>query len=51
MICKIENTKILAGIQRDKTMAHKLKYIPNVNTKNYPFRRLQLAVKTFGHSI
>ena len=27
----------LKGIQRDKTMANKLMYIPNVNSQNYPF--------------
>ena len=32
-------------------MDDKLKYIPNDNTENYPFCRLKLKVKTFGHSI
>ena len=37
-------------IQRDKTMADNLKYIPNDDTQNYPFCRLQLVVESFGHS-
>ena len=32
-------------------MAGKLMYIPNVNTQNYPFYRLQLVGETFGHLI
>ena len=36
---------------RDKTRADKLIYIPNDDTQNYPFYKLQLVVvKTFGHS-
>ena len=31
-------------------MADKFMYIPNDETQNYPFCRLQLVVKTFGHS-
>ena len=31
-------------------MADKLSYIPNDNTYNYPFCRLQLVVEMFGHS-
>ena len=31
-------------------MADKLMYIPNDDTQNYPFCRLQLLVKMFGHS-
>ena len=31
-------------------MADKLMYIPNDDTPNYPFFRLQLVVETFGHS-
>ncbi len=31
-------------------MADKLMYIPNNNKQNYFFCRLQLVVKTFGHS-
>ncbi len=30
-------------------MADKLMYIPNVNTQNYPFFRLQLVDETLGH--
>ena len=30
-------------------MADKLMYIPNDNTENYLFCRLQSAVETFGH--
>ena len=30
-------------------MADKLMHIPNVDTQNYFFCRLQLVVKTFGH--
>ena len=32
-------------------MADKLMYIPNNDTQNYPFCRLQLVVKTFGNTI
>ena len=39
-----------AGIQRDKTMANKLMHIPNNDSQNYPFCRLQLAIKTLGLS-
>ena len=39
-----------SGFYRDKTMADKLMYILNTDAKNYLFCRLQLAVKTFGHS-
>ena len=31
-------------------MADTLMYIPNDDTQNYPLCRLQLVVKTFGHS-
>ena len=34
-----------------KTMVDKLMYIPNQDTQNYPFCRLQLVIETFGHSI
>ena len=34
----------------DKTMAHKLMYIPNDATQNYLFCRLELVVETSGHS-
>ena len=34
----------------DKTMTDKLMYIPNDNTQNYLFCRLQLVVETFGHA-
>ena len=34
----------------DKTMANILINIPNDDTQNYPFCRLQLVVKTFEHS-
>ena len=30
-------------------MADELMYIPNDDTQNYPFRRLQLEVETFEH--
>ena len=36
---------------KDKTMADRLMYIHNDDTQNHPFCRLQLMVKTFGHSI
>ena len=39
-----------SGILRDKTMSNKLIYIPNDNTQNYPFCRLQLVVESFKHS-
>ena len=32
--------------EKDKTMADKLKYIPNDDTQNYHFCRLQLVVET-----
>ena len=35
---------------RDKTMANKFMYIPNDDKQNYPLHRLQLAVKSLGHS-
>ena len=31
------------------TKADKLKYIPNYDTQNYPFYRLQLVVEKFEH--
>ena len=34
------------GILTDKTMIDKLMYIPNADTHNYPFCRLQLANDT-----
>ena len=37
-------------IYRYKTMTNKLMYISNDDSQNYPFCRLQLVVKTFGHS-
>ena len=42
------NWFFLAGIQKDKTMAFKLMYIPNDDAQIYPFCRLQLVVKKFG---
>ena len=33
----------MQGSKRDKTMADKLVYIPNVDSQNYPFYRLQLG--------
>ena len=33
------------GIYRDKIIAEKLIYIPNDDTQNYPFFRLQLKLK------
>ena len=32
-------------------MADKLMYIPNDDTYNNPFCRLQIVVETYGHSI
>ena len=37
--------RVNPGIYRDKTMSDKLIYIPNDNTQNYPFFRLQLVVE------
>ena len=37
------------GIWRDKTMTDKLLCIPNDNTQNIPFCRLQLVANMFGH--
>ena len=31
-------------------MAEELMYIPNANTQNWPFFKLQLVIETFGHS-
>ena len=40
-----------SGILRDKkTVADILMYIPNDDTQQHPFCRLQLVVETFGHS-
>ena len=36
---------LLPGIQRDKTIADKLMYIPNDDTQNYLFCRLKLVFK------
>ena len=30
-------------------MADEIMYIPNDDTQNYPFSRLQLVAETFGH--
>ena len=30
-------------------MAEKLMYIPNANTQNWPFFKLQLVIEMFGH--
>ena len=38
--------KLYYGIQRDKTIADKLMYIPK---DDYLFFRLQLMVEMFGH--
>ena len=42
--------QLSSGIKRDKTIADKLMYIPNDDTLNYPFCRLQSVVKMCGHS-
>ena len=34
----------------DMTMADKLTHNLNANTQNYPSCRLQIEIKTFGHS-
>ena len=36
--------------KRDNTMAEKLMNIPNDDTQNFPFCKLQLVVETFGYS-
>ena len=41
---------VFSGIYSDKTLADKLMYIPNDDTQNNPFCRLQLVVEMFGHS-
>ena len=51
---KFGNSKIIPfqyfqGIQRDKTIANKLMYIPNEDTQNYLLCRLKLVVETFEH--
>ena len=40
-----------SGIYRDRTMADKLMYIPNDDTHNYPFCKLQLVVKILGDKL
>ena len=42
--------QLKAGILRDKTMADKFMYIPNDDTPNYPFCRLELVAETFRQS-
>ncbi len=37
------------GIYRYKTMTTKLMYIPNDDTQNYTFYRLQYVVETYEH--
>ena len=37
-----------SGIQSDKTIADKFVYLPNEDTQNLPFCRLQLEVETIG---
>ena len=39
-----EPLRLMAGIERGKTMADKLMNISNYDTQNYPFYRLQLLV-------
>ena len=34
----------------NRSMGDKLMYIPNDDTQNYPFCRLQLVVEMYGHS-
>ena len=43
------NQSMDAGILRNKTMADKLIFIPNDDTQNYPFSRLQIVVEPFEH--
>ena len=38
------------GGERNDTMGDKLMYIPNDDTQNYHFFRLQLVLESFGHS-
>ena len=42
--------KVKPGIERDKTMADKIKYVPNDDARNNSFCILQLVVETIGHS-
>ena len=42
---------MVSGIKRDKTMADKSMYIPNDDTQNYLFWRLQLMVEKFEHQL
>ena len=41
------NTMSMISSDRDKLMADKSMNIPNDDTQNYPFYRLQLVVETF----
>jgi hypothetical protein len=41
---------IVTGIIMDKKLADKFMYIPNDNTQNYTFCRLNLVVETLKHS-
>ena len=44
--CYLCIANFFSGIERDKTMADDLMYIPNDGTQNYPFCRLQLLVES-----
>ena len=41
-------TFLYIGILRGKTIADKLTYIPNDDTQNYPFCKLQLVVENLN---
>ena len=41
---------IYAGILGDKIMADRLMYVPNEDTQNYTFFKLQLVDETYGLS-
>ena len=45
--CLVEQDKIVI---KGQSMTDALMYIPNDDTQNYFYCRLQLVVKTFGHS-
>ena len=46
----IVNLDIAVQYIRDKTMADELMYIPNDNTQNHHFFRIQLVIETFEYA-
>ena len=46
----LQQSILLSGILRDKTMANKFNYISYDDTQNYPFWRFKSVVETFEQS-